>query len=336
MRKTLLRVLIVFGALILAVFVCELAVRVIDPHGVSDSFNNESYRVDLLEVVGEPRLYRHLADREVKMRGFSIHTDSRGARGVERKTPKPDDTKRMLFLGDSVTFGWGVSDDETFVALIEPWLTENDENTWETVNLGHMGYDTTQELGAFDEAGLLYEPDVVVVVFVDNDVVPMAHVLSQQQQDPLTDPNISEEAKDVFRTLNRLNRLRPYLPYISAFGAYHYVNQHPAGQTGSTQHAQELGIDVEEGWRLCQVGLAALRDRCSARGARFCVLDYYSHEMLEEYCRVENIPYGSISFTEEETLTGVRNSDSDAHANQNGHRILTEHMQREFARMQIP
>lgn len=335
MKKILIRLAAVAVALLLAVGLTELIVRMLDPHGISDSFNAERYREEVVEVCAPPRIFRHLHNVDVDLRRYSVRTDSRGARGPERATPKPAGVKRAVFLGDSVTFGWGVEQEDTFVSLVQAPLTERTGDTWETVNLGHMFHDTTQELGVFDEIGVAYEPDLVVLVFVDNDIVPTAEALAAQI-DPMTDPNVSDEAKDVIRWSQRFNRMRPYLPYISALLTFKYVQQHPVANTGSTEHATELGLDVHHGWALCQDAIRGFRDRCAAAGVPFVVLDYYTLEMVETFCAEEGIPYGSIAFTDEQKATYVRNSDADAHANARGHRYLAEHVMRELDRLQLP
>ena len=97
-------------------------------------------------------------------------TDSRGLRGPERTTPKPDDVRRLIFLGDSVVLGWGVDDEQTFVALVEKGLSQSTGSRWETVNGGHLLHDTTQELAVLEDVGLAYEPDAIALVFVDNEI----------------------------------------------------------------------------------------------------------------------------------------------------------------------
>jgi len=309
-------------AVALSIGAAELLVRALDPYGVSDSFNAARYRAELLEIVGPPRLYRHHPDRRLELRGFHVTTDELGCRGAAVAHPKPDGVRRMMFLGDSVTFGWGVSDEETFVHLVEEHLSER--GSWETINTGHMGYDTVQELGAFDEVAAHYEPDAVVLVYVDNDVVPMAQVLAMGATDPQSDPAVSDEAKHVLRTVERIGRVRPYLPYLSALASFVYVNNSAAAQTGSADHAVELGIDLEEGWRLSSEALLALKSRADAAGIPFVVLDYYRQGFVADFCAEHAVPYGSIAFTPEELEEGIRNSASDAHANPYGHRILAD------------
>ena len=335
MPKKLIKILVALVALPLALGAAEVVIYALDPHGISDGFNADRYREEVLELVLDtPRIYRHLPDKDVELRGFRVTTDSRGCRGPARDHPKAEGTRRMLFLGDSVAFGWGVSDEDTFVALVEGELRERGA-AWETVNLGHMMYDTTQELAAFEEVGLSYDPDVVVVVFVDNDIVLTRGILESKAADPLSDPNVSEEAKQVLRTSARLNKLRPFMPYTSALLQYHYIQRHPVSQVGSTEHAMELGLDVESGWAAAGAALQRIRDLCAERSIELVVLDYYTLEKLEQFCAESGIPYGSIAFTEADKASGVRNSDVDAHANEHGHRILTANILRELERLGV-
>jgi hypothetical protein len=96
--------------------------------------------------------------------GEAITVNERGYRGtLHAGRPGPGVT-RIVMLGDSVTFGSGVADAETFSALLDarPEL--------EVVNLGVDGYGTDQALLRLEREGLGYEPSVVVLNFcVRND-----------------------------------------------------------------------------------------------------------------------------------------------------------------------
>jgi lysophospholipase L1-like esterase len=67
---------------------------------------------------------------------------------------------RVLMLGDSLTFGYGVSDDETTSRRLEALMP-----SLEVVNLGVQGYGTDQALLRFEGEGLGLEPDVAVLNF---------------------------------------------------------------------------------------------------------------------------------------------------------------------------
>lgn len=75
---------------------------------------------------------------------------------------------RVLLLGDSVAFGYGVADEDTFAALLEA-------RGFETINLAVPGYGTDQALLRLEREGLAYAPDVVLLHFcLHNDFVDNA------------------------------------------------------------------------------------------------------------------------------------------------------------------
>ncbi|MCI0586222.1 MAG: hypothetical protein L0323_05220 [Planctomycetes bacterium] len=319
--RFLRRISVLLGALLLAALLVEGAVWAFDPFGVLDGFDMERYRKELVEMApGSPRIFRHRPDRELRFRRWSIRTNRDGLRGPDREKPKPPGVKRVLFVGDSVAFGWGVKEEDTFVALLETALAPR--GRFECVNLGHLFHDTTQEAAAFEEVELSYEPDLVVLVFVDNDLVPTQDYFAGAAPRP----EASEGARRAMRGLERLAKLRPFLPRTHALLAYLQVQATPEAQTGAVEQWKALGLDLEKGWALSRAGILRMRDLSAARGARFAVLDIYRFGELEKLCGAEGIPYASIDFTPEERATGVRNSASDAHANPNGHSIYARHI----------
>lgn len=96
--------------------------------------------------------------------GEAITVNERGYRGPLHPGRPAAGTTRVVMLGDSVTFGSGVSDGETFAALLDgrPDL--------EVINLGVDGYGTDQALLRLEHEGLAYGPAIVVLNFcVRND-----------------------------------------------------------------------------------------------------------------------------------------------------------------------
>ena len=94
-----------------------------------------------------------------------VAVNAEGFRGREVRLPKPKGGKRILFLGDSNTFGFGVSEGERFSDLLERRLAGYD-----SVNLGVFGYGTDQEAILLEREGLRFAPDLVVVAFSAGDL----------------------------------------------------------------------------------------------------------------------------------------------------------------------
>ncbi|MFT4648260.1 MAG: lysophospholipase L1-like esterase [Glaciecola sp.] len=98
---------------------------------------------------------------------YTVNINSLGFRDPERTYAKPAGVKRVLVLGDSVTWGWGVDNGERFSDLLEARLGEEVQ----VLNMGVPGYGTGQQFWNLEKFGWRYEPDAVVLCLVLNDVL---------------------------------------------------------------------------------------------------------------------------------------------------------------------
>lgn len=73
--------------------------------------------------------------------------------------------RRILVLGDSLAWGFGVEQDETFTERLELMLPGT-----EVINAAVSGYSTDQELLWLERDGIRYRPDTVVVLVAGNDI----------------------------------------------------------------------------------------------------------------------------------------------------------------------
>ncbi len=88
---------------------------------------------------------------------------------------KPQGRKRILCLGDSFTFGWGVSVDRIWPRLIEPKLASLGDVR--TINCGSSGTLFVDEYWwALRDRFGKFDPDVVLVTLCLNDLVAMPDV----------------------------------------------------------------------------------------------------------------------------------------------------------------
>ena len=93
-----------------------------------------------------------------------VRINQKGLRDREHSYERPDDTRRILVIGDSFAWGYGVEESERFSQLLETSLGV------EVVNAGVSGYSTDQELLWFRGEGIKYDPDLVILVFAGNDM----------------------------------------------------------------------------------------------------------------------------------------------------------------------
>jgi len=157
-QKTFLAIL----ALLVPFFTLEVAVR-----PFSERFRKETS----LFIRDDSRGWRLRPGASDHWGGVPVTINGKGVRGPEIEYEKPERTARVLFLGDSVTFGFKIEDDEdTLPAVVESILNRETGGAVQSINAGCGGYSPWQEFLYLSQEGYKYEPDVVVVGFVLNDV----------------------------------------------------------------------------------------------------------------------------------------------------------------------
>lgn len=111
----------------------------------------------------------------------TVKTDSNGLREDEEHAFEKEGTFRIALIGDSITFGMYVEQNETYGHVLENLLNEKSETEYETLNFGVPGYNTIQESEVVREKALIYDPDIVLMAFVSNDfnkaLNPLSHPL---------------------------------------------------------------------------------------------------------------------------------------------------------------
>lgn len=94
----------------------------------------------------------------------SARFDEQGFFAQDSAQLEDSDAPRILFLGDSNTFGYCVDADDNFVEVLDSSLPEAS-----AINLAAIGYSSFQGYKTLLEFGDVVEPDVVVVSFNYND-----------------------------------------------------------------------------------------------------------------------------------------------------------------------
>ncbi|OGW83294.1 MAG: hypothetical protein A2Z83_04610 [Omnitrophica bacterium GWA2_52_8] len=115
--------------------------------------------VDYHDVLGWYPQPDKTARLETPLIHQEIHTNAAGFRGERNYAEnKNSGGPRILAVGDSFTFGFGVADSETFSRRLE-----ERNPALEVLNAGVPGYGIDQVLMLYREIGRKYHPDVVLV-----------------------------------------------------------------------------------------------------------------------------------------------------------------------------
>ncbi len=105
-----------------------------------------------------------------RLGGKRYKTNSHGLRDQEIPLDKPADTYRILVLGDSTVFGFGVRFRESFSELLEQRLNESLGKThFDVINASVPGYSIFNVVAYLKRDGLRFEPDLIVVETSFND-----------------------------------------------------------------------------------------------------------------------------------------------------------------------
>jgi lysophospholipase L1-like esterase len=100
--------------------------------------------------------------------GVSVHINSLGLRGPEPTIPKPTGTRRILALGDSSVYGFGVELDDSFPRVAADRLG-GQEARIEAIPAALPGYSTLQLLNLLELRAMGLEPDLIVVAALWSD-----------------------------------------------------------------------------------------------------------------------------------------------------------------------
>lgn len=103
-----------------------------------------------------------------------------GMRGPDLSAQKSANVFRILFLGDSITFGEGVREEDIFPTRVQSLLSAKmPGKEIQVVNAGVQGYGTKEEVGSYFLTGIAYKPDAVVIGFYLNDATDFGETIRQ-------------------------------------------------------------------------------------------------------------------------------------------------------------
>lgn len=97
------------------------------------------------------------------------YTNRHGQRDIEREVAKPEGTRRVVLLGDSVVVGLGLSHLDLTISRQLEQLYQQEGYAVEVLNFGVGGYSTRAEVELLRVRALKFDPDMVVLVWVFND-----------------------------------------------------------------------------------------------------------------------------------------------------------------------
>lgn len=150
-------------SIVFALGAMEVVARIMFPAPAPWLYPQIRYRADPALVFAlESNQAAYTADRTAAI-------NERGFRGPVLPYVRTPGTTRILYLGDSITFGYGVDEGESFPQKTAQLLAKQGIHT-ENINSAVPSYNSEQEVTFLRNEGFRYQPDWVVVGICWNDI----------------------------------------------------------------------------------------------------------------------------------------------------------------------
>ncbi|MFX0194692.1 MAG: SGNH/GDSL hydrolase family protein [Candidatus Hodarchaeota archaeon] len=300
--------------------------------------------------------WKHLPNHDGRfiMSDFDIHVkiNGQGLRDRPYSYQRQKGVFRIVVLGDSFTWGFGVEQDQIFTEIIE-----RSQDNLEVINMGVSGYSTDQEYLLLKEEGLKYQPQLIMLMFFDNDIYENSLAV-----------NYFIYPKPKFSIVNAQLVLtnRP-LPKVSPLRKVHYflrthlitynvlVRVLSYNQTKPIRLSRKLASGItlwltgkkkENPFELTCAIISELKALSETCGAQLVIVKIATQDQaldfdntkpneLAEYCHAQNIPFLDLAEPFQDYLRSDNNHSlqfaNDRHWNVNAHnraaRVIHSYLQ---------
>jgi lysophospholipase L1-like esterase len=304
---------------VLSLGVLEVGIRLVDPLGISYYELAGAYMRD--KLADEQLVFRHKSSWENRYGEVLVTYNEQGLRD-RPILPKVAREYRILALGDSVTFGWGVPQDQVFTSKLEQLLPGLLQRPVRVINSGVGGYNTVQEVIYFKREGMALQPDLVMLTYVQNDIE-----VNRGPFDPWGQSSLwGKSFPDMMITM-----AGKLWSYRLAHHTYKYAWPKFLKADESTTAQESVG------WHQSMAALEELVAKCKEVNIPLMVFFRRSHPdenrpLFEDVVRhahavpVVDMGYWYVGLDESVLV----NSKVDGHPNAEGHRVMAEHMAKDI------
>ena len=116
-------------------------------------------------------IYELRPNLDVEFSGARVHTNDLGFRGPDVPLQADEGTITIVGIGASIMFGYGVADDENFLAVTGELLRRrHPERSWRTINTAVPSYNVVTKVEVLEEKGLQFHPDLVILGIANNNL----------------------------------------------------------------------------------------------------------------------------------------------------------------------
>jgi lysophospholipase L1-like esterase len=164
-KNTLFSLLLTVFCLVIGLAIGEGVLRLKNMSMQNYDIEMWRYARELKVRSADPKLgHEHIPSSEALLQSVTIRTNAQGLRGPELRDPAP--ARRILFLGASITLGWGVPEEQVLTSIIHEKFKAKGQDV-EVLNAGIGNYNAERYTQLyFTRLEALKPTDIVVHYFL--------------------------------------------------------------------------------------------------------------------------------------------------------------------------
>jgi len=194
-------------------------------------------------------VFEFIPNSEGYIAGAYTKINSQGFRDYEYSKEKETNVFRIIIIGDSFTFGYGVKLEDSYPKILEEILNHKSDKKFEVLNFGGLGWNTIQEAEIFRTKVLEYNPDLVIFGYFINDA----------EGDHEKDINYCSNNIEIFKK-NKLENKNNYYQRINELINRSYSNLKNITALESTDiYYPKLYEENKSGWICTQEGFQRIK-----------------------------------------------------------------------------
>ncbi|MGB0909143.1 MAG: GDSL-type esterase/lipase family protein [Nitrospirales bacterium] len=313
-------IILFVSSILVSMTLTEVGIRMMDPFGISYLEETNKYHLD--KIPDDSLIYKHQPGLKKVYQKVEVTTNEMGLR--ERSLQKKQMGElRLLLLGDSITFGWGVPEEHTFSRKLEAILRMKLDRNVTTINSGVGSYNTLQEYNFLQHYFDTLQPDMISLLYNSNDIQPV-----DLPFDPWSKKSF--RGKSPPETINLLLRkiwlCRLFIYYPLELAAYTQATEAHSVDTRSVGRNQSMSY------------LQKMARFCRDRNIPFAIFYYQGiggmtkldHSLFTEITGIgKNFGFHVFkvkAYHTESEIPAIINSKIDPHPNRYGHQNLADTM----------
>jgi len=177
------RLLLALAGVLLPLAGTEVVLRLAGYDPLGEIAGTEGAELFVRPATAPDLVYEPAPGVETTAFGQPVKINALGFRDREFAREKPAGVRRLVAIGDSITFGHRLTAEQSWPKALER-LLQKEGDRWQVLNLGVTGYDTLEEAAFLDAVGVPLAPDLVVMAYCVNDLgtVSMNRQFIENQQ----------------------------------------------------------------------------------------------------------------------------------------------------------